>query len=197
MLISNVRGQFYRNYADKSWSNEASCILVHLQSPMRRMIDVGINPQRLAYQGRSGMPKGKYFLSFPHILFKVNYIEKKCGKITTYVPSSLRVAFATIKGKKISKICYPALPNINDFKVCIAFPKKEFNSIEDMTKSVINTFWTTKFNNDIVIDWFRYSPRSIMFDYEKWQDKTKNNPDWFPKKSLKSKRISLKTFSKR
>jgi len=156
-----------------SFYNEG--VLISIQKPNRRMI---------CYEYEDGFDfiKENFFLSFPYVVFLIKYINKKTSPWQTknqFVPKKLEVAFAT--RSKLKKLYMPPMGNISyDHEVCIDLPKTKFSNIEDMTKKVIAKFWATEFNNDITDCIDEYADEEKDIGFNKWQEKTKENPKWIP-----------------
>lgn len=137
--------------------------------------------------------KGNFFLSFPHVVFRVHY--KSFGN-RGYMPTDLRVAFAN--KMKPSRLFIPPLFNItNDLSVCITLPNKYFLTLEECVKESVKAFWRTEFV-DSMFDAHEshYDRKSLMGDARKWQKKTKKNPNWVPNgKSLEEFPVRFGKFA--
>ena len=84
------------------------------------------------------------------------------------------------------KLYFPPLCNIgDDLKVCIQLPNNYFSTLEECVKASVAAFWSTKFEDSMYGAYVNYKPNSLLGDARKWQKKTKKNPEWVPKKSLK------------
>lgn len=126
----------------------------------------------------------RYFLSFPCMLFKVIYDQDVWGKIKNpFKTYFLKVAF--VKNKKLYE---PKLPNIFDgFDVCI--PCISGESPEQLLQKQIELFWQTEFtcDGDCLFYYFDEDDYSIADEndvhamFEKWEQKTKNNPKYVPR----------------
>ena len=84
------------------------------------------------------------------------------------------------------KLYVPPFFNIgSNLQVCLGMSvdrEKKFSSLEELCIDVINSFWNTTFNFDISInyDYYILSKKPFLCDYNKWENKTKENPNWVP-----------------
>ena len=137
--------------------------------PARRMINLSYN---------------NYFLSFPVIHFSL-VCRILDGK---YRFTSLKAAF----GDTSTDLYYAAFANIwPNLSFCMGIDhKKQFNSFEEMSEFVLNSFWSSKFSSNLggnpyAVPKYDY-PGSLRFpsilgDVVKWHTKTQVNPKWIPK----------------
>ena len=128
--------------------------------------------------------KEHFFLSFPYIFFGIKYIirkRKKDGKrITTYRPENLAICFST--DSKLKNAFQAALPNIynDNGYTCINLSYKEFSSVEDLAKDVVNCYWNTAFDPSELESFYVQLRRKTLSNFKSWHKKTKNKPDWVP-----------------
>lgn len=133
-----------------------------------------------------------YYLSFPHVIFRIRYIKKK----SKHYPLELYMAF--VDGMKPKKLYFPSLPNIaqHDGTVCIPRPSGAKSAIELVEKWIAN-FWCTKFNFHLLDCCLNNYNRGILGSFQKWQKKTYENPKWVPnKRNMILSRFPLDEFIK-
>jgi len=179
-------------------------IAVYVQPPSRRLvninsvgIDVDDDDSNYYGDGLKHAYSGKFFLSFPYVVFRLCYNRSSKGYSGKYVyrAESLRVAFAS--QAKPTKLFVPPLFNLDGcLRVCVSLPNLYFDALEECMKKCVAVFWSTDFN-DSMFDAYgsHYERRSLMGDPRKWQKKTKKQPEWVPNgRSMKEYNIRMGKF---
>jgi len=173
-------------------------VAIYVQPPAKRIIHIGSqghdedSDYDSDYLEEYHTYDEKFFLSFPHVIFRVHY--RKSG--TGYMASDLRVAFAN--KMKPTKLYVPPLFNIdNTLRVCVTLPNKFFRTVDECVEQAVLAFWRTKFE-DSMYDAYgaNYDRKDLVGDPRKWQRKTKKNPKWVPNgRSLEEFSVRFGKFS--
>lgn len=174
-LLDNDADYFSKYYGEG--------VAVAIQQPTKRLVKIKSEGNlAAAITGNDDCkierlnPNGRFYLSFPHVVFRIGYVKKK-----VYSPESLAVAFATSLQPK--RVYVPPLFNIGDtLDVCIPL-RGEFKTLSDLCRYCITSFWKTEFNDsmyDAFESTYAEKQNSILANYAKWQTKTKENPNWIP-----------------
>lgn len=130
-----------------------------------------------------------YFLSFPKILFFMRYIKTRNENFHVRFA---RMAFT--KGRK-KELFVPPLTNLGGYnlEICLSI-KCQGASLQAMIENQIANIFASPFNLDITDVFeeyyeFEYDDYDdggwedgVVKYFEKWQKKTKKNPNWVPKK---------------
>lgn len=145
--------------------------VVYVQNPMKRLVSIDQSYCGLNY-------KKKFFLSLPHVIFRINYqgfryrifdennkseLGKKHIAVSElkYATSDrqLNVAFSTDpEGKRLFR---PPFPNVfQSLNCCCPSPTGYFNNLEDLCKSYIAKFWSSEFS---YVSGHDYDPRGQYF----------------------------------
>jgi hypothetical protein len=172
MLISNNFSPVY---------NEG--IAVYLQTPVRRLVNLVLDTRNIEdeAEGDEEGYRGNFFLSFPHVFFRLRY-NKTGEKFERFGFVSLKVAFGT--SPKMKKLYMPPLPNISeDLEVCLDYSPKR-KTLDELCKECVASFWRSTFTDDILAMYdgedYYYRLDSLLGDHRKWQKKTKKDPKWIP-----------------
>lgn len=153
-------------------------VVVWRQPPVRRMIFLDMSDISYALN----FPKTNYFLSFPYIFYSMHYKVQQKGKI-----SLIRLLLSFSPTSELNKLFYPALFNIeSNLQCCLGndfFIFQNIENIEKLCSIVINSFWQSEYSDDISGSIDQYSlKKTILSNYLKWENKTKENPLWVPDK---------------
>lgn len=151
-----------------------------LQTPNRRVVSISVEDCPESFSGN-------FYLSFPHVLFRIQYAKYAKARDKFFKPMNLWVAFTN--GPDLKKLFVPPLMNIDhDMKVCIPHPQRG-RSLKTLVKSWIDAFWKTQFNdgmadaiNDYYCDGSYYYDADLvgLADPREWQKRTKKSPNWVP-----------------
>jgi hypothetical protein len=130
----------------------------------------------LSFKKKNYSFKGNFFLSMPHILYRIVYTKRPKGSFQFY---QMNVVFTN---SNHTKIYYPALPNIgwSNCTVCIPFGRKTYSDVESLCKDVVVKFWATTFSDSLYDSYKNYGFGNLLSDPRKWQEKTKSQPNWIP-----------------
>jgi hypothetical protein len=128
-----------------------------------------------------------YYLSFPTVLFSIRYLKSVDQSFEFYW---LDLAFSEpIKSRKPKIIYLPALSNVSeDLRVCINIEDTIFDSLDKMSKHVVNSFWQTQFNDTLLDTSYVYEEREgelksdVLLSLPSWREKTKQDKSWIPTK---------------
>lgn len=168
MIISNLYNPENR---------EEGCA-IYRQFPQKRIISVKLTHQRWAndYSAFHRKNIGTFFLSFPTIEFKIFYHKYQ----NTFVRDSLKCVFTNLKGNKYYIPCFYNLYGCGT--VCTNRESRE-PTLEILFETSINDFWSSNFCLDLSENVGQYFSRTLG-SFEKWQKKTKNNPNWIPRNMI-------------
>jgi hypothetical protein len=130
--------------------------------------------------------KTPYFLSFPKVLFFMRYLK---ARNESYYVQYARMAFTKARKRTL---LIPPLTNIGlyNLEVCLS-SKCKGTTLEEMASNQIADIFRSQFNCDITdvfenfyeVDYDDYVESSAIEKYfEEWQKKTKDNPNWIPRK---------------
>lgn len=195
------------NLVEDEWGISDQGIAVYVQPPARRMVRISTANNEYGdfddydddYGDVHHMYDESFFLSFPHVVFRLHYFRSHKGdrqhRKYTYKPDSLRVAFAS--QAKPSKLYVPPLFNLDAvLRVCVTLPHKYFATLEEAMKESVKAFWATKFEDSMYEAYGQhYERKSLMGDPRKWQKKTKKQPEWIPNgRSLELYHIRMGKF---
>lgn len=171
---------------DANYFNEyyGEGIFVAIQKPTKRILKIktdGNLEDSFGNDAKRLRPKGNFYLSLPHVVFRITYAKHKESGRIIYAPESLAVAFATSLTPK--DVYVPPLFNVDEtLGVCIPLRGK-FRSPSELCDYCIANFWKTEFN-DGMCNAYEYSyadkDNSVLANYARWQKKTKENPNWIP-----------------
>lgn len=125
-----------------------------------------------------------YFLSFPHILYKILY-TKDSGLIFF---GDMSVCFSNNENpKQNDSIFVPALLNCSGDHTCLGDIDdalgdfKFFQDVDSLCKAVVTEFWKRKFNWETAGAFSQYVNRHLLLgDFKRWEKKTKAQPKWIP-----------------
>lgn len=141
-------------------------VLVELP-PCRRILYDGMTP---------------YFLSLPTSRFSIGYriiqLENGRSKFRTH---SLKFCFVGESNKTLVPPFYNMYENL---EVCC--DKVESHTLESMIQEQIGLFFASEFNNDLssaINEHYRRNTQADLHEllnWEIWQRKTKENPQWIP-----------------
>jgi hypothetical protein len=148
-------------------------IVVVEQPPARRIVTLDL--RRQCYDlSLSESFQGSFFLSFPLIYFRLHYRRHTDGCFSC---TNLCVVAAN---NNVNKAFALPLPNIYyGGTVCICLGIGKHKSLDALSKDAIKNFWSSEFNGE-VDDNLRIYQRSLLGNYNRWQDKTKKFPNWVP-----------------
>ena len=87
--------------------------------------------------------KKQYFLSFPWMLFSINYLQDNYRCCS----SSLSMGFADAPLEKWEdEVCLPPLPNVHDQgEVCLGLDNFCAQNLEQLIEYMLNRFWLSRF----------------------------------------------------
>ena len=157
--------------------------LIYHQKPMRRIISVNYYDEYDDYEKKS-----MYFLSFPNIFFRINYIYNP--KTKNFSNKDVHVIFVN---NELNKIYYPKLLNVwtENSRVCLS-KNVVVKNINKLIQGILFNFWNSDFNLDV--DEATFSMYLKDFDYNEvcqneikgnltdWQYRTKKDSNYIPSK---------------
>lgn len=114
-----------------------------------------------------------YFLSFPRMLFAVNY-EHDGGYYV--VQEYVGLAFAPVPDHQT--VYTPRLPNHNNtyWTVCLKTSDLSSKTLPGLFASVLGRFWQTDFTQDL----YPHPQIYDNIDFPEWQRRTRADPTWVP-----------------
>lgn len=129
--------------------------------------------------------RSSYRISLPYVTFAIQYVEQPGFPAKeNIVFSRVYVAFRKEPLKKIDDggFYYAALPNCNDFGVCMGLQStNHFGNVADLCKAVIDTFWQSTFGfDDAPVPKEFYASikgkRTNINTFKQWEKLTRNDP---------------------
>ena len=155
--------------------------VVYLQKPCKRVVNIDIDHYPFLY-------KKSFFLSIPYVFFRIIYYNRNNKEYYT------------------NTLFRPPFPNIfYNCNCCCPMKTVFFSSLEAMIKAQISSFWAAEFSyvkghnydpNGLYCPHFKlnlegevvaksinsdqYPEDALLVDHRKWEQKTKENPEWIP-----------------
>lgn len=165
-------------------------IAFYSQSPQKRIIKVNrlkrlerMSQDRIDYFDFKINENnvGNFFLSFPKINFIIIY-DRTYHSINKYRYSLINfgIAFSDLNNEELY---IPSLYNVDEeCNICTSQRDYGAWSLEDLFDQSIKDFWSSEFIMPELSDNVNLYKTRILGNYEKWQKKTKENPNWIPSK---------------
>ncbi|RTK96775.1 MAG: hypothetical protein EKK64_03040 [Neisseriaceae bacterium] len=119
-----------------------------------------------------------YYLSFPKMLFRINYIISKSKKFTYDFSRNFFYDGEFIYNVPLYNINISGLVCLGNKNILSA------ESVEDLITKYLNTYWKCEFSSedDYCVSWDSYSGLD-MKSFKKWQEKTRADSNWIPSAS--------------
>jgi hypothetical protein len=123
----------------------------------------------------------KYFISLPSMKFYFKYITEN----NIHFLYKSQIVFFLENGLEIHCI----LPNIRctTNEICLKLNSRKYVSLDEMKRSVMETFWSQAFSSDWAFCMSYYKNlrvENIIEYFELWQEKTKADRNWIPGKDF-------------